>query len=145
MSSSLAIASQLSHPVNSLLQEKLARIEATLVEARLRVVSTFDRELSSVRGWLQALQSFDPTLNMETKVNQDSSEEGAVDLQHLMEAAPEPATSNIVAFNKGDFATQTNPVPEPEVDPGLARATVEELNEALEEAFREMEEEEKGK
>jgi hypothetical protein len=145
MSSSLAIASQPSHPVNSLLQEKLARIEATLVEARLRVVSTFDRELSSVRGWLQALQSFDPTLNMETKVNQDSSEEGAVDLQHLMEAAPEPATSNIVAFNKGDFATQTNPVPEPEVDPGLARATVEELNEALEEAFREMEEEEKGK
>ncbi|WP_038159366.1 hypothetical protein [Verrucomicrobium sp. BvORR106] len=143
MSSSLALASHPAHPVNSLLQEKLARIEATLVEARLRVVSTFDRELSSVRGWLQALQSFDPTLNMETKVNQDHSEDGASDLQYLMEAAPEPASSNIVAFNKGDFASQTTPVPEPELDPGLTKATVEELNAALEEAFREMEEEEK--
>ncbi|WP_009965226.1 hypothetical protein [Verrucomicrobium spinosum] len=145
MSSSLALASQPTHPVNSLLQEKLARIEATLVDARLRVVSTFDRELSSVRGWLQALQSFDPTVNMETKVNQDSSEGGPVDLQHLMEAAPQSAMSNIVAFNKGDFASQATPVPEPEVDPGLAKATIEELNEALEEAFREMEEEDKGK
>lgn len=142
MSSSLALASQPAHPVNSLLQEKLARIEATLVEARLRVVSTFDRELSSVRGWLQALQSFDPTLNMETKVNPDHSEDGASDLQHLMEADPEPATSKIVAFNKGDFASQTPPVPEPEVDPGLAKATVDELNAALEAAFQEMEEEE---
>ena len=141
MSSLLALASHPTHPLDSLLQAKLARIEATLVEARLRVVSTFDRELSSVRGWLQALQSFDPTLTMETTGNQASDDEEEQEMPNLMEEAPQPLKNNIVAFNKGDFEEQSDAVPEPVVDPGLEQATIEELNAALEEAFRDMPEE----
>ncbi|HSJ03034.1 MAG: hypothetical protein ACAI34_10485 [Verrucomicrobium sp.] len=139
MSSSAAIAHTVSHPANALLQERLARVEATLEEARLSVVSSLDRELASVRGWLQALQTFDPTLNMETTAQSDDQALNVQPkLQSLMETEPQAAKSKIVAFNKGDFTSEKTSIPEPVVDPGLEKATIEELNAALGEAFREM-------
>lgn len=139
MSSALALVSQHSAPVNALLMERLAQVEATLEEAKLRVVSSLDRELASVRGWLTALQTFDPTLTMDTTGNQEAQGQGEATIHSMMEQAPQPAKSNIVAFHKGDFESTASPVQEPEVDPGLEKATVDELNAALDAAFREME------
>lgn len=145
MSASLAFANNPSHPVNTLIRERLAQVELTLAEARLKVVSSLDREIASVRLWLQALQSFDPTLTMETKVNQAPESPADPALQAFLEDPPQPAKNNIVAFNKGDFEPLEPVVEEPRVDPLLAKASIDELNEALDAAFEGLEKQDQDK
>ena len=126
--------------VQALLAERLGHLESTLLEARGRVLGSMDRELASIRGWLDALQNFDPTRSLQkpgpnvTLVGSDSA---------LSELETEPSASiasNIVPFSASDFQPSDAVLPEPPVDPALEQATVDELNAALAAVFQHMEE-----
>jgi hypothetical protein len=124
----------------ALLAERLGQLESSLLEARGRVVGSMDRELASIRGWLDVLQNFDPNHSL-PKPGQAVSLVGSGSALSELEMEPPPsAASNIVPFSASDFQPCEAPLPEPATDPTLEQATVDELNAALAAVFKHMEE-----
>lgn len=130
----LAIAPTQPAAAQALLCERLAQLEATLLEARGRVLFSMDRELASLRGWMDALQNFDPSHSLQKPEEQTASENAP--LSGLLEEAPQTVASNIVPFSVADFTTRSAVLREPVLDPTLEQATVDELNAALAAAFQ---------
>lgn len=124
----------------ALLAERLGQLESSILEARGRVLGSMDRELASIRGWLDVLQNFDPTHSLQ-KPGQSVTLVGADSAVSELETEP-PASvaSNIVPFSAGDFQSGEVALPEPPIDPALEKATVDELNAALAAVFQHMEE-----
>lgn len=122
----------------ALLRDRLAQLEAALLEARGRVIRSFDRELASLRGWMASLEHADvPAAYQSIDDPASASAEGS--LEQLMSEAPHPAASNIVPFAVPSYMESTDPaVEEQPLDPSLASATMEELNAALASAFQQM-------
>ena len=141
MSSNLAIALPQAQGSQALLRERLAQLEAALLEARGRVMLSFDRELASLRGWMDSLDHLDPVGGLHSvpiapaPVASPSSA-----LEELVADAPQPAGNNIVPFSMLDFPETGGVIEEPPVDPGLASATLDELNAALAAAFKQVSE-----
>jgi hypothetical protein len=117
-------------------REQLAQLEATLLEARGRVLLSFDRELASLRGWMDALQQFDPTVGMQT-VQELVHAPLEPSFEELIAEPPYVAPCNIVPFRAPGSSPETLIEEEP-LDPALANATIDELNAALAAAFRHM-------
>lgn len=118
----------------AMLWEHLAKLEATLLEARGRVMLSFDRELASLRGWMDSLDSFDPTTGLHA-VSEPAPDTDAEPLQELIADAPQLAACNIVPFTGAAIPGSAALIEEPPVDPNLERATIDELNAALVAAF----------
>lgn len=137
MSSNLAIALPQAQGSQVLLRERLAQLEAALLEARGRVMLSFDRELASLRGWMDSLNHLDAASSLHAMPSPGSP--GAA-LEELVSGAPQPVGSNIVPFSMMDFPGTGGVIEEPPVDPGLATATLDELNAALAAAFKQVSE-----
>ena len=136
----VSIAPTQSVAAQALLAERLGQLESSLLEARGRVVGSMDRELASIRGWLDVLQNFDPNHSL-PKPGQGVSLVGSGSALSELEMEPPPsAASNIVPFSASDFQPCEAPLPEPATDPTLEQATVDELNAALAAVFKHMEE-----
>jgi hypothetical protein len=138
MSSSFAIAPTQPKATQALLRERLSQLEAALLEARGRVMLSFDRELASLRGWMDSLEHFDPTVGLQS-VPETVSAPSSASLELLMAEPPKLAASNILPFTTSAFFGDPDPlVEEPPLDPALASATLDELNAALTAAFQHM-------
>jgi hypothetical protein len=120
-----------------LLRERLSQLEAALLEARGRVMLSFDRELASLRGWMNSLEHFDPTKRLHA-LQEPAPEAPGESLQELIAEPPHPAASNIVPFSIYSETSDSGAIQEQPVDPTLASATLEELNAALAAAFQHM-------
>ena len=103
------------------LDRHLKDMETSLMRTRNQVVGYFDRELAKLRRFRTAREGGSP-----------KAAEQAV-AAALMQEAPLP--SNVVAVGRDVFASKEMPPVEARLDPDLERATVEELNAALEAAF----------
>ena len=118
-----------------ILREHLAQLESSLEETRGRVLSALDEELASIRQWMETLQDFEPTLT----VYRPEAETSANGMTVPAEKAPSKFTpskpTNIVELTAQDFALVQEPLREPELDPALEKATMDELNAALSAAF----------
>lgn len=101
---------------------------------------SFDRELASLRGWMQSLENFDPTggLRMVSEPPPDANQ--TTFFQELGAEPPRLAAKNIVPFSGTDFGDPGRVIEEPPVDPSLASATLDELNAALAAAFKQVSE-----
>jgi hypothetical protein len=140
MSPSLAITPTQPNASQALLRERLAQLEAVLLEARGRVMLSFDRELASLRGWMESMANFDPTGGLKA-LSQPASIAFGESLQEFLADAPQTAASNIVPFTASIFEDNSkNYLEEPPLDPALASATIDELNAALAAAFAQMSE-----
>jgi hypothetical protein len=140
MSPSLAITPTQPNASQALLRERLAQLEAVLLEARGRVVLSFDRELASLRGWVESLTHFDPAVGLQALAEPAALAFGE-SLQQFLSDAPQPAASNIVPFTASVAEVDSrNYLQEPPLDPALASATIDELNAALAAAFAQMSE-----
>jgi hypothetical protein len=138
MSPSFAIAPSQPKASQALLRERLSQLEAALLEARGRVMLSFDRELASLRGWMDSLEIFDPTVGLQA-VHEEDSDTVRASLESLMAQAPHPVASNILPFSSQGFLVEADRiVEEPAMDPTLASATLDELNAALAAAFQQM-------
>jgi hypothetical protein len=138
MSPSFAIAPSKPEATQALLRERLSQLEAALLEARGRVMLSFDRELASLRGWMDSLEHFDPMVGLQPLPESGSGLVGG-SLESLMAEPPKPAASNILPFTTSAFLGDTEKVvEEPPLDPALASATLDELNAALTAAFQHM-------
>jgi hypothetical protein len=136
---SLAIAPAQPKATQALLRGRLAQLETTLLEARERVVHSFDRELALLRGWLDTLELFDPTVGLKAVDEPESSHFGA-SLEKLFAEPPPLMASNIVPFSTSVFGGSADAIVEEQpIDPALASATLDELNAALTAAFEKME------
>lgn len=129
----------------ALLRERLSQLEAALLDARGRMLMSFDRELASLRGWMDSIEHFDPTTGLQTladaaRLRSDES------FEDLMAAPPPFLPSNVVPFTASAsgvgnaVAMELPPLEEQPLDPHLANATIEELNAALAAAFEHMSE-----
>ena len=136
----VSIAPTQSVAAQALLAERLGQLESTLLEARGRVVGSMDRELASIRGWLDVLQNFDPTHSLQKPGQNVSLVGNESALSDLEMEPPASVASNIVPFSASDFQPSDEALPEPPTDPTLEKATVDELNAALAAVFRHMEE-----
>ena len=138
MSPSFAITPSQPKASQALLRERLARLEATLLEARGRVMLSFDRELASLRGWMDSLEHFDPTIGLQA-LNEPVAAPLGASLEELIAEPPHPMASNILPFSMLEFSDHSDAILEEQpLDPILASATLEELNAALTEAFEHM-------
>ena len=123
----------------ALLRDRLAQLEATLLEARGRVMFSFDRELASLRGWMDSLEHFDPAVGLQA-LDEPAIAPIGESLEALIAQAPHPAASNILPFSTFGFADAASSILEEQpLDPTLASATLDELNAALTAAFQHME------
>jgi hypothetical protein len=137
MSANLAITPE-PQASQALLRDRLAQLEAALIEARGRIIRSFDRELASLRGWMASLEHSDAPAAFQSL---DEAALGSPDgsLEQLLSEPPHPAASNIVPFSVPSYPESTDPaVEEQPLDPALASATMEELNAALASAFQQM-------
>jgi hypothetical protein len=136
---SLAITPTEPKATQALLRGRLAQLEATLLEARERVVHSFDRELALLRGWTDSLELFDPTVGL-TALNEPESSHVGPSLEKLLAEPPPLMASNIVPFSTSVFGGSSDAIVEEQpIDPALASATLDELNAALTAAFEKME------
>lgn len=94
----------------------LYRVERLLAETR-RALGALDRELDQIRASRKAARNPEPLQNNATT---DSGE-------------PQSLPRNVVSFSRDLFISETPP--EVILDPALEKATVEELNAALADAF----------
>lgn len=99
-------------------------VERVLMETRSRILGALDRELDQIRASYQA--QMDATHR--SAVAGPESEEGGV---NLMAASPVP--QNVLTVSRELFIAEAPQ--EVVLDPALERATVEELNAALADAF----------
>jgi hypothetical protein len=138
MSPSFDITPTQSQASQALLRERLAQLEATLLEARGRVMLSFDRELASLRGWMNSLERFDPNHGLHA-LQESAPEAFAESLHELIAEPPHTAASNIVPFSTFSITTDAEgAIKEQPLDPSLASATLDELNAALTAAFEHM-------
>jgi hypothetical protein len=138
MSPSLAITPAQPKATQALLHERLSQLEAALLEARGRVMLSFDRELASLRGWMDSLEHFDPTVALQTLPEADAVPSSG-SFESLIAEPPKPVASNILPFTTSAYLGDTDEaVEESPLDPALASATLEELNAALTAAFKHM-------
>jgi hypothetical protein len=137
MPSSSAIPSTLPQASPALLRERLCQLEAALLEARGRVLFSFDRELTSLRGWMDLLENFDPTVGLHAMPEPIPASKGGP-AHELVAEPPHAAASNILPFSAADFTELAGVIEEPPVDPCLASATLDELNAALTAAFQQV-------
>jgi hypothetical protein len=136
---SFAITPTQPKATQALLRGRLAQLEATLLEARERVVHSFDRELALLRGWMDSLELFDPTVGLKALDEPEPSHFGA-SLDKLLAEPPPLMASNIVPFSTSAFGAGADAIVEEQpLDPALASATLEQLNAALTAAFEQME------
>jgi hypothetical protein len=136
---SFAITPTQPKATQALLRGRLAQLEATLLEARERVVHSFDRELALLRGWMDSLELFDPTAGLKALDESGPGHFGA-SLEQLLAKPPPLMASNIVPFSSSTFGGSADAILEEEpLDPALASATLDELNAALTAAFEQME------
>ena len=136
---SFAITPTQPKATQALLRGRLAQLEATLLEARERVVHSFDRELALLHGWMDSLELFDPTAGLKA-LDEPGSSPFETSLEKLLAEPPPLMASNIVPFSSSAFGDSVDAtVEEPPLDPGLASATLDELNAALTAAFEQME------
>jgi hypothetical protein len=136
---SFAITPTQPKATQALLRGRLAQLEATLLEARERVVHSFDRELALLRGWMDSLELFDPTAGLKA-LDEPGSDHFGASLEQLLAEPPPLMASNIVPFTSSVFGGSANAFVEEEpLDPALASATLDELNAALTAAFEQME------
>jgi hypothetical protein len=136
---SFAITPTQPKATQALLRGRLAQLEATLLEARERVVHSFDRELALLRGWMDSLELFDPTAGLKA-LDESEPEYFGASLEQLLAEPPPLMASNIVPFSSGAFGKSANDIVEEQpLDPALASATLDELNAALTAAFEQME------
>jgi hypothetical protein len=144
MSPSLAIAPIQSNASQALLRERLTQLESVLLEARGRVMLSFDRELATIRSWMDSLEHFNPSVGLQA-LDQPTPTSApasfAESVQELLAASPQPAAKNIVPFTASipDLEGKSF-LEEPPLDPALASATIDELNAALAAAFAQMSE-----
>src|SRR3954463_16275497 len=104
-----------------LLQERLANLEATLVQARGQVLCSFDRELASLRGWMDSLQHFDPTVGLQT-FQEPAFAPLEPTFEELISEPPCPVPCNVVPF-RVPSADDEIAITEQPLDPALANAT----------------------
>src|SRR4051812_49376535 len=136
---SFAITPTQPKATQALLRGRLAQLEATLLEARERVVHSFDRELALLRGWMDSLELFDPTVGLKA-LDEPTPSEFKDSLKELFAEPPPLMASNIVPFSSGAFDEDPDATMEEQpLDPALASATLDELNAALTAAFEQME------
>ncbi len=123
----------------ALLRERLAQLEAALLEARGRVLRSFDRELASIRGWMDSMEHFDPTAGLQAINENAPGSEPA--LHDVMTGEPHFVPSNVLPFAPSPWTGSAEggglggPIEERPLDPDLANATLDELNAALAAAF----------
>jgi hypothetical protein len=118
------------------LRERLAQLAAALLETRGRVVRSFDRELASLRSWMDSLDQFDPTVGLKV-IHEPSPASSVAMFEQLISDPPSPAAHNIVPFSLPTFMeSREAAVEEQPLDPAFASATIDELNEALSAAFQ---------
>lgn len=112
--------------------QQLAGIEISLMEARSKVVSVLDREISEVRALKKMMATHDGSYAIPSIKSAESC--APVKTQQNC-THPMPLPDNVVAISR-EFFTATEPKPmEMALDPELERATIEELNAALAAAF----------
>lgn len=104
--------------------ECLGQMEQSLLESRSRILAVIDEELAAVHQWRQALLSTTPVF------------------QPFAPLVPKPE-SMLTSYKMGkivplDMGMRNEAVSEAKDDPDLIRATVEELNAALEAAFNQI-------
>jgi hypothetical protein len=136
MSLSFAISPSPTKTSQALFRERLAQLEAKLLEVRGRVLLSFDRELASLRGWMDSLEHFDPTVKLQT-LHEPMQAQLEPSFEELIATPPSIAPCNIVPFTMPGASLDAVIEEEP-LDPALANATVDELNAALAAAFRHM-------
>src|SRR4051794_23090478 len=98
---SFAITPTQPKATQALLRGRLAQLEATLLEARDRVVHSFDRELALLRGWMDSLELFDPTAGLQALDEPEPPFQGS--LEKLFAEPPPLMASNIVPFSASAF------------------------------------------
>ncbi len=130
-----ALSLQISSPLpqsNDWFCQQLAGLELSLMEARSKVVSVLDREISEVRSMKKIAASRDGSFAI-TAFKPAETCTPVKALQNFTH--PTPLPPNVVAISRELFtATEPKPV-EMALDPELEQATIDELNAALAAAF----------
>lgn len=100
---------------------------------------SFDRELASLRSWMQSLEHLDPSVGLRAVSEPPTAAISAL-TQEFATETPRVAAKNIVPFSASNPMDPDGVIEEPPVDPCLASATLDELNAALTAAFKQMSE-----
>ena len=111
-------------PTPAPMLECLGQMEQSLLESRSRILAVIDEELAAVHQWRQTIINTSPAV------------------QPFAPLVPKPE-SLLTSYKMGkivplDIGMRTDAVSEAKEDPDLIRATVEELNSALEAAFNQI-------
>lgn len=112
--------------------QQLAGVELSLMEARSKVTSVLDREISEVRTLKKMVATREGSFAIPAFTPSESrlSAKAQQNFTH-----PATLPPNVVALSREHFtASEPKPV-EMALDPELERATIEELNAALAAAF----------
>jgi hypothetical protein len=138
MSATSALFPQPSAATHALLLQRLQKVHTSLLVTRAEVLKTLDHELSELRGWLENLQTFDPSVAMH-KVAESSADPTSLAVEQLIQEAPHAdLPEKVVQLTSAEFAEKGRAIEEAMIDPKLEKATVAELNAALQAAFHHM-------